>query len=274
LREIADGVASQLRECTTEEDQGRLRNLGDRLETAIRHGANAASALAPQADPLATGTVAGAQGYLASLEEERRRLARDIHDGPAQVLANAHLELQYCERLLDRDPGALRQEFAVLQKCLREGLAEVRRLIFDLRPPALVELGLAAALRHYLADFEARTGLETMLSVGGEERLNPAQEAAAFRIVQEALQNVRRHARASRVEVQLETGPEAWRILVHDDGVGFDPAQGTEGRRTLGLTSMRERAQAVGASLEVSSAPGNGTTVALTLPLSGPMGRD
>jgi two-component system sensor histidine kinase DegS len=267
-------VAKRLRESQTEEEENRLRSFAERLETAIRHGANAANALTPPEDPATSGTVAGAQGYLASLEEERRRLARDIHDGPAQVLANALLELQYCERLLDRDPGALRQEFAVLQKCLREGLGEVRRLIFDLRPPALVELGLAASLRHYLSDFEARTGLETQLSVDGDERLQPTQEAAVFRIVQEALQNIRRHARASRVSVRLETSPGTWRVLVHDDGVGFDPTQASEGRRTLGLTSMRERAQAVGASLEVSSAPGNGTTVALTLPLSGPLGRD
>lgn len=265
LRGIADAVAARLSQCPPDEEEDDLRALRDRLEAAQRHSAAAYQSLVPLS--VAVTAAPPGQGHLAALEEERCRLARDIHDGPAQVLANALLELQYCQRLLERDPGALRGELAVLSKCLRDGLVEVRRLIFDLRPPALVELGLIAAIRNYVAEYGARTGIEASLEVRGpEERLSPVQEAAVFRILQEALQNVRRHAGARRVTVEIEDAPDYWRLSVSDDGVGFDPARLSEGRRTLGLTSMRERAQAIGAALEVISRPGAGTKVLLTLP--------
>ncbi len=249
-------------------EAARLRASGRRVELALQHTAAAATCLA--ASPEGTPPVALSleQHTLAVQEEERYRLARDIHDGPAQVLANAVLEMQYIERLLQRDPQAARAELVQLEESLRDGLAEVRRLIFDLRPPALVDLGLVASLQRYVQDFRERTGLAVQLAVGElAERLPAAQEVAVFRIIQEALQNVRKHARASKVAINVARTPAGLTVSVTDDGVGFDPTCGPSAeRKTVGLAGMQERAQLIGGALQVVSQPGNGTTISLVVP--------
>lgn len=133
-------------------------------------------------------------------EEERRRVARELHDGPAQLLANVVLRIDVCQRLAEQDPARLREELQQLKDLLRLSLQEVRQVIFDLRPMALDDLGLVPALRSYLQGYQTRTALETDLAVyGTDRRLGPDLEIAIFRLVQEALTNVQKHARASRV---------------------------------------------------------------------------
>jgi two-component system, NarL family, sensor histidine kinase DegS len=205
---------------------------------------------------------------LEAQEEERRRLAREIHDGPAQVLANATFQLEYCRRLLERDPARLGDEIKRLSGDLRDGLAEVRYFIFDLRPGPLAELGLSATLQRYAENFQSRSGIEVELDLDFEPaRLSPTKEVAVFRIVQEALQNVRKHSGAKSASVQLRNRPDGLLVAVQDDGVGFDSGLRAEaGGRHFGLSSMEERARLIRAELRVNSKPGQGTSVVLRVP--------
>lgn len=208
---------------------------------------------------------------LEAQEEERRRLAREIHDGPAQVLANATLQIEYCQRLLQRDPGRLSGELDRLTSDLREGLAEVRYFIFDLRPGPLAELGLASTLQRYAENFQSRSNIEVVLDLDyTHARLSPTKEVAVFRIVQEALQNARKHSQASQVRVTLADRPTGLHVAVEDNGVGFDSrARAEAGERHFGLSSMEERARLIRAELRVHSVPGQGTSIELRVPPEG-----
>ncbi len=201
-------------------------------------------------------------------ENERRRLAREIHDGPAQVLANAIFGLAYCERLLDKDAAATKRELAHLEADLREGMTEVRRLIFDLHLPSLNELGLETTLTHYIQNYHSRFGITVQLELRDlSERLPPALEVTIFRVIQEALQNVQKHAAAHRVTIHCQRQGRNLVFTIVDDGRGFDPSQLTMGvTRHLGIVSMRERAMLVQGRLQIDSEPGKGTTVTFIVP--------
>lgn len=202
-------------------------------------------------------------------EEERRRLAREIHDGPAQVLANVVFRLDICQRLLASDLEKARAEIENLKALVRQSLQEVRKIIFDLRPMALEDLGLIPALRAYLESFGQKTGLATSIRIEGQgERLPLSYEVALFRLVQEALNNVAKHAAARTVKVLVQHLPEAVRVVVVDDGKGFDvgEAMARQGRDHFGLLGMRERVELLGGALELSSRPGEGTKVSFTVP--------
>ena len=201
-------------------------------------------------------------------EDERYRLAREIHDGPAQVLANAILGLELCEQLARRSPEQLVDELVRLKGMLREGLVEVRRFIFDLRPATLAERGLTATLERYIAEFRAFFKLDVELQLPEAlPALTPEQEITVFRIVQESLQNIQKHARATRVVVQLIPNEDALCAVIRDNGRGF-VVQETETTTLsgVGLRGMDERAAAVGGTLRVESQPGEGSTVRLVLP--------
>ena len=206
---------------------------------------------------------------LEAYEQERIRLAREIHDGPAQIMANAIFEMEFVERVADREPAAIGEQLARLKADMRDGLTEVRRFIFDLRPPALGETGLLEALRGYLEDFEKHFGIAVEVDLPRtRQRLAASKEVALFRIVQEALQNVQKHAAASRITVTGEVSAGLLRLSVADNGRGFALAEVASRRsKNLGLISMRERAELVDAQLEISSAPGAGTRISLAVPL-------
>ncbi len=212
-------------------------------------------------------TLAGVRALQAQ-EVERQRLAREIHDGPAQVLANAVFQLEYCERLVDKDPERLAQELANLKKDVRDGLAEVRNFIFDLRPAPLAEGGLQAMLKDYAEGYEARFDIRVETHLSDVGRLPTAQETAIYRVVQEALQNAQRHSRASKVTINLDRQRHSVVVSIEDNGVGFDVQEQLMAQvGHFGLTSMRERSQLIGGELEIISAPGKGTKVVLTVPL-------
>lgn len=209
---------------------------------------------------------------LEGLEAERERLHRDIHDGPAQVLANAIFELEYIERQADRAPAEVRQtlrsELAALRGRLRDSLDSVRAMIYDLRPPVLSELGLAGALRTYASEYQSRYGLGVECDFDtADTQLSPQQELAVYRVMQEALQNVHKHGRATTVVITWGRAPDGWHLRCTDDGVGFDLVRAARRQQSFGLVSMRERAELIGGSLQIQSAPGRGTTVTLHLPL-------
>ncbi len=203
-------------------------------------------------------------------ENERRRIARDIHDGPAQTLAGLILRVDVCQKLVDSDPARASAELEVLKRNLQESLQEVRGIIFDLRPLALDQLGLVAALRTYLEGIAARPGLATVFTVRGRERrLPPSLEVTLYRLVQEAVSNARKHARATTVAVRLRFGAERVEAVVEDDGVGFDvEAARRQGGDHFGLTGMRERVDLLEGTLDISSQPGRGTRVAFSFPVA------
>lgn len=212
-----------------------------------------------------------AQRVLESLEAERERIYRDIHDGPAQVLANAIFEIEYVERVSDRstDQRAARLELRKLKDSLRESLESVRAMIYDLRPPTLSELGLAVAMRTYAADFESRYGVRVDSSLDpADTGLLPQQELAIYRVMQEALQNVHKHSQASSVRLEWRLERDRWILRCSDDGIGFDLVKAARRKRSVGLLSMRERAELIGGSLQVQSVPEQGTVVTLLLPMT------
>jgi two-component system sensor histidine kinase DegS len=202
------------------------------------------------------------------IEEERLRIARDMHDGPAQSMANLVLQAEVLEKLLLKDPTAVVAELIDFKSVVREALEETRRLIFDLRPMTLDDLGLVPTLRRYVKEYAEKSGLQARFHVVGEERRLPGNyEAVLFRIVQEALTNARKHATAHGVEVTLTLQSHRAVAVVKDDGDGFDvvATEARQGRtRTLGLISMRERADLEKGSLEIRSQIGRGTEVRAT----------
>ena len=206
-----------------------------------------------------------------SLESERARLSREVHDGPAQVLANAIFEIEYLERIAERAPAevrtSLRAELAALKQSFRTSLDSVRAMIYDLRPPELATLGLAEALRNYAGEYESRYGLTVACHLDtAETELLPMQELTVYRVVQEALQNVHKHARASKVGLIWQRTAAGWSLSCNDDGTGFDVMKVARDPRRVGLVSMRERAELIGGTLDVRSVPAGGTTVTLTIP--------
>lgn len=200
-------------------------------------------------------------------EEERARIAQELHDEPLQTLVHLY-------RLLDRlagegaDRAAVRDGLAEARS-LAEGIAEeLGRLARGLRPASLEDLGLVAALQRLARDTEGRTGLRATLAVSGEpRRLDPLAELGLFRIAQEGLRNSERHAHGSRIDVGLDFGPEAVTLTVEDDGRGLPAGTAREGDLSgLGLVGMQERAALLGGRFELESAPGRGTRLRAAIP--------
>jgi two-component system sensor histidine kinase UhpB len=207
----------------------------------------------------------GGQAVLRAQEEERRRLARDLHDEVNQALTAILLRL---EALSHDSPPERADEVAELKRLASEAMEQLQGLARQLRPAALDDHGLQSAIETQLRQFSARTGVETRLRVTGDpSRLEEEVQLAIYRVAQEALANVGRHAAAGCVEVELAADDEQGAELrVRDDGAGFDPSappSGAGGGAGLGLKGMAERARLAGGELDVRSAPGGGTTVAL-----------
>lgn len=207
-------------------------------------------------------------------EDERRRVAREIHDGPAQTMANVVLRAEICLKMMAVDPSKVGPELEDLKRSVKESLQEIRRIIFDLRPMLLDDLGLGPALRRYLEDFRDKTRIQCDLVITGkEERLDPVLEVAVFRLVQEALNNVKKHAAAHKVEVRIGYSPSYINVVVKDDGKGFDVSSlrlhtgmpGSDGG--FGLVGMRERVKLLSGTFEIQSAPGEGTRIQAQIPL-------
>jgi len=202
-------------------------------------------------------------------ESERSRLAQEVHDGPAQVLSNAIFQVEYIERVIDTDDQAARTELRFLRNLLRRELESVRTFISQLRPPVLDELGLDGAIADAVDRTSALTGLAITSQLDASaERLTATQQTVVLRVLQEALQNVRKHGAASAATVATAIDGGEWILTVRDDGRGFDlGAVAARGRRNFGLQFMRERAELIGAQFEVQSRPDGGTLVRLTIPV-------
>ena len=256
-------------------DLGRHQQELSKLELSVRSMENAwlflergdASLVAEVAD---AGLATDMQMRIVQAQEaERSRLAQEVHDGPAQALSNAIFQVEYIERVLNEDVRVAASELRFLREILRRELGEVRTFISQLRPPLLDELGLDGSIMDAVESMAALTGatVETDLKAPGNS-LNPTQQTAVLRIVQEALQNVRKHAASNRTIVSTRIESSAWIVEVSDDGRGFDVSTvAARGRRNFGLQFMRERAELIGAKFEVRSRPGGGTVVSLSIPV-------
>lgn len=203
--------------------------------------------------------------HQAGVLAERQRLAREIHDTLAQDFTSIVLHLEAADAALSADVEPVRTHVARAREAARSGLAEARRLVLALRPEPLEGVSLPEALRRVAARWTAETGIPATVAVTGEPvPLHPEAEVTLLRAAQEALTNVRKHAQARQVSVTLSYMDDQVALDVQDDGVGFDASAPAEG---FGLAAMRQRAEQLGGTTVVESAPGRGTTVAMTLPL-------
>ncbi|GGK02968.1 signal transduction histidine-protein kinase/phosphatase DegS [Lentibacillus kapialis] len=201
-------------------------------------------------------------------EDERRKISREIHDGPAQMLANILLRSELVDRTFRE--GTVDEalcEIRSVRKMIRSSLYEVRRIIYDLRPMALDDLGLIPTMKKYVGTVSDYNDIEIEFeAVGQEKRLDQKYEIAFFRLMQEALQNAIKHADASLIEVTLEINPRIIEMVINDNGKGFDPTLKQE--KSFGLIGMRERVEMLDGSLSVDSTIGEGTNITIQVPYS------
>jgi two-component system sensor histidine kinase DegS len=211
-------------------------------------------------------------------EEERKRIAREIHDGPAQMLANLVLRTEIVERMLVKQEFALVQDEVIdLKGQVRYSLEEMRKVIFNLRPMALDDLGLIPTLRKYVHDYEEKTKIRTSFETRGKEhRLSSAMEAAVYRLVQEGLSNAAKHAFPSYVLVEITYQAQLIKIVVKDNGLGFNVKKVSEqsNRESFGLVGMRERVELLEGRMEILSAENQGTTIVIHIPTNVDKGKE
>jgi two-component system sensor histidine kinase DegS len=203
-------------------------------------------------------------------EGERQRLARQMHDGPAQSLTNLILQAEIVEKLFDRDADQARSELTNLKNAVNATFQKTRDFIFELSPMMLDDLGLLPTLRRYLDDFQEKTGLQITLDVVGEERrLPPYVEVTIFRVIQELLHNAWKHAHATHVQVNLALQGAMVGVTVEDDGGGFDVEEAmaaAKERKTLGIVTTQRRLEMLGGHIQFESSLGRGTKVRLEIP--------
>ncbi|MGE5702153.1 MAG: sensor histidine kinase [Clostridia bacterium] len=229
---------------------GDLSKIGEALETAKQHQMMGLRIIQAQ-------------------EEERKRVSREIHDGPAQSMANVVLRTEIVERMLKNERMIEAQlELHELKDMVRFSLADVRRIIFDLRPMALDDLGLVPTIQKYCQTFEERTNLNIEVVVfGKEQHLESSVKAALFRLIQECLNNTFKHAKASKVHVKVEFQYEQILIVVKDDGVGFVVEEKSADGESFGILGMKERTQLLEGKMEIHSQPNKGTRVQFQIPI-------
>jgi two-component system sensor histidine kinase DegS len=211
-------------------------------------------------------------------EDERKRIAREIHDGPAQSLANLVLRTEIAERLLDKnDLELVRSELVDLKSQIRFGLEEIRKIIFNLRPMALDDLGLVPTLRKFVQDFEEKTRIRAVFeTMGKDKRLPGAMEAALFRLVQEGYNNALKHAQPTFVSLEMTFQDETVQLVIADNGVGFQLNVVESRSKThthFGLIGMRERVELLQGKMDIESVVGQGTKIKIDVPIKAEPGR-
>ncbi|MFD2044982.1 sensor histidine kinase [Ornithinibacillus salinisoli] len=199
-------------------------------------------------------------------EEERKRISREIHDGPAQMLANILLRSELVDRTFrEGSTDEALDEIKNVRKMVRTSLYEVRRIIYDLRPMALDDLGLIPTIKKYIATTAEYNNVKIDFTpIGSDERLNQKYEIAFFRLAQEAIQNSIKHAESSLIQVKLEINRRHLTMIVKDDGKGFDPNLKRD--KSFGLIGMRERVEMFDGVMKLDSSPGKGTKIIIQVP--------
>jgi two-component system sensor histidine kinase DegS len=203
-------------------------------------------------------------------EAERQRLARQMHDGPAQSLTNFILQAEICQRLFDRNPDRAEEELTNLKSAASSTFQKVRDFIFDLRPMMLDDLGLVPTIRRYVEAYQEKTNIETQLNILGDERRLPGHiEVMMFRSIQEIMGNARDNLNAKSINIVLDVGPEWLKATIEHDGRSFDPDEAMAEETSddlLGLRTLRERIELVGGALEVTSAEDELSRFVILLP--------
>ena len=201
----------------------------------------------------------------AAMEQERKRIAREIHDEQGSLLTALKMDLTLLRRELGDAPPAIGQRLDTMQHLVEEAVRVMRQVASQLRP-AVLNLGILPALEWLTEEFRQRTGIACHLLAGDDIPLDDSRATTLFRIVQESLTNVTRHAEASQVDIGLSLEAEHIRLEIADNGKGFDPSQ--VGGNSFGLLGMGERLEALGGKLRIVSAPGRGTRLHITIPLA------
>ena len=197
------------------------------------------------------------------MTQERNRLARELHDTLAHTLSAVEMQLKALDILIQRDPGAARQHLAQTRTVTRDGLQAARRALHDLRVQPVTEFGLLLALERLTQQTAQRTGAEPIVTLPQDLRRVPSHvEHHLYRIAEEALNNVVRHANATRFWLEIKAKSGQLQMIIRDDGVGFDLESLPEGR--YGLQGIQERADLIQASLTINSAPGQGSTIEIS----------
>lgn len=268
VRRFLEEARGRLRSCLAvplvvkDEAYGSICLYYRRTRQFDRDEVELASSFADQAALAIENARLRAEAEQAAAAAERNRLARELHDAVTQTLFSANLIAEVLPRIWARDPEQGHARLAELRQLTQGALAEMRTLLLELRPSALTEADLAEVLRQLCQATGGRARLPVELEVVGDGQPPPETRVAFYRIAQEALNNVAKHSGATQAHVRLELGPRGASLTVADDGRGFDPAAVAPGR--LGLGIMRERAESVGARLQIDSRPGAGTRVVVT----------
>lgn len=203
-------------------------------------------------------------------EEERYRLSREIHDGPAQILANLVLKTELCEKLIDIDINKAKEELQALREIMRCSLKDVRKIIYDLRPMSLDDLGLIPTVERLITQHNEMSPIYAEFVFFGQKiKLLPVIEVAAFRIIQEALNNIRKHSKATRALVKIEFTKNTINIIISDNGIGFsrESIKKSDESSGYGLMSMEERVMLINGRIEINSSPGKGTKIMVSIPI-------
>lgn len=241
----------------------------ERYKKALEHLGSPGSTSTGSAPALRKGPVAEIEMAVNAQEAERQRLSRQMHDGPAQAMANFILQTEIAMRLFDADPQQAKDELASLKSAALGTFQKLRNFIFELRPMMLDDLGLSPTVRKYVDAFKEQTGIDVSVTVTGtERRLEPYLEVMIFRAIQELLGNAARHSQASMIKMQVDMGNDAIRVSVDDNGRGFDP-DAARGNSSLGLRLIRERVEMLGGTFDVDTAVGKGARIVFTIPLHG-----
>jgi len=209
--------------------------------------------------------------FLESLEAEKRKVSRELHDGPAQTIASMLIRLDLVKYLFEEDSLRVMEELGSIKNMGREGLDDLRRIMFDLKPSAIYEEGLITTLKEYFNAYESKYDFEIDFVYFGEEQKQELPlEIALFRLVQEAITNVRKHAGVKKAMVKLEASSAGLTIVIKDQGQGFDVDALLGSRQeSYGIIGMRERADLLGGEIKIISNPGRGTQVIIELAAEG-----
>lgn len=262
-------------EAVASQEVGAERSALARIELAVKSLENAWLFLAREDNSLVgdltnpTSAVDFQMRIVEAQEAERSRLAREIHDGPAQALSNAIFQVEVVQRLLDRDERLARAELRGLREVLTRELRGVRAYLSQLRPPLLADLGLSGAIHEAAEQIGSALGIPVGVELSeGVDSLPETVEIVILRVVQEALQNARKHGAPSTIRIRVESETDGgWTVEVRDDGRGFDADERAGGpHRNFGLQFMRERAGLIGARFEVRSGRDLGTVVRMSVP--------
>jgi signal transduction histidine kinase len=240
------------------------------VEVALKKSERHYSVLLGQSDRLQEQLRRLSRQILSAQEEERKKISRELHDVIAQTLTGINIRLATLKQQAARNTKGLARNIARTQRLVEKSVNIVHQFARELRPAVLDDLGLVPALHSFMKSFTARTGVRTRLTTfAGVEQVDTARRTVLFRVAQEALTNVARHAHASRVDVHIQKLPDGIYLKVQDDGKAFDVQRAWHANRgqRLGLLGMRERLEMVGGRFEVISAPGVGTTVTAQIPL-------